>query len=112
VVKKEIDAVPAEPFGGQGTSLRSQAKTGTTATTQVETEKPAATDPWAKLGGGNTLSGKTKSVKKETPEEKAKAKQQQEVIDATMLEEEEFWDDEQMEDDDEDDDIIEIDRID
>ena len=111
VVKKEIDAVPAEPFGGQGTSLRSQARTGSTVA-PPESDKPAAVDPWAKLGGGNTLSAK--SVKKEkTEEEKAKAKQQQEIIDATMLEEEEFWDDEVMDDDDEDDDdIIEIDRFD
>ena len=113
VVKKEIDATPAEPFGGQGTSLRSQAKSGTTSA-QAETEKPAAADPWAKLGGGNTLSAKTvKKEKEKTEEEKVKAKQQQEIIDATMLEEEEFWDDEVMDDDDEeDDDIIEIDRFD
>jgi len=102
VVKKEVDIAPAEPFGGQGTSLRSQAKSGTAAA-PAEAPKPAE-DPWAKLGGGNKLSA---TVKKETPEEKAKVKQQQEVIDATMLEEEEFWDDEDMGDD--DDDIIEID---
>jgi hypothetical protein len=114
VVKKEIDAAPADPFGGQGTSLRSQAKTGTTASpAAAEVEKPAAADPWAKLGGGNTLSGKGKTVKKErTEDEKTKEKQQQEIIDATMLEEEEFWDDEVMDDDEDDDDIIEIDKFD
>jgi hypothetical protein len=103
VVKKEVDITPAEPFGGQGTSLRSQAKSGT-APAQPDTAKQAE-DPWAKLGGGNKLST---TVKKETAEDKAKARQQQEVIDATMLEEEEFWDDQEMDDDD-DDDVIEID---
>jgi ubiquitin fusion degradation protein 1 len=106
VVKKQVDIAPAESFGGQGTSLRSQTKTATAAdaeSAKPEADKPAE-DPWAKLGGGNTLSAK---VKKETAEPKTASRQQQEVIDATMLEEEEFWDDEGMYED--DDDIIEID---
>lgn len=123
VVKKPVDILPSQPFGGQGTSLKSQTTTGESSTasasasgsgsqSQAQDNKPATeapVDPWAKLGSGNTLS----NVKKEPAKPvKTEAEQRQEVIDATMLDEDEFWGDEGMEDDDDDDgdeEIIEID---
>jgi ubiquitin fusion degradation protein 1 len=130
VVKKPVDILPTGPFGGQGTSLRSQVKSEPQAQTQGESSAtgaaaasasaavaaaapPQAEDPWAKFGSGtgNTLSGRgSKSTKvKEEKVEKSAAEQRQEVIDATMLDDDDFWGDEVMDDDDDDNDVIEID---
>lgn len=110
VVKKPVDILPTQPFGGQGTSLKSQQTTGTSSSAQQSADAtPAApSDPWAKLGSGNTLStgGSRKKEKEEQKVSKTQEQQRQEVIDATMLDEDDFWDDDGM---DEDDDIIEID---
>lgn len=118
VVKKPVDILPTGPFGGQGTSLRSGVKTGTSepqaessasgaAAAAAAAPAEPAEDPWAKFGSGNTLSNKG-SKSKPFEQEKTAEQQRQEVIDATMLDEDDFWGDEAMEDDD-DDDIIEID---
>ena len=117
VVKKPVDILPTQSFGGQGTSLKSQTTTGGDASssqpqsqTQPQTESAAEVpaDPWAKLGSGNTLSTAGKRNKEPEPV-KTEAQQRQEVIDATMLDEDDLWGDEGMEDDDDDNDIIEID---
>lgn len=113
--KEPTEAEPAASFQGQGNSLRrtGQASSSTSspapaaAAPAASEEKP---DPWANLGGGQTLSGRKRAAA--TPPEPARQPSppqpsRQEVIDATMLDEDDFF---QSYDDDEDyDDIIEID---
>ncbi|TYJ53849.1 hypothetical protein B9479_005537 [Cryptococcus floricola] len=112
--KPSATSEPAQPFGGSGNKLKSGKTVGDKGKgkeeekeeEQVE-EKP---DPWAKLGGGNTL----KATKAPAPEP-VKQETRQEVIDATMLDEDDFmYEGEEDEDEDEGsgwegDDVIEID---
>lgn len=101
---------PQTSFQGQGNSLRR----GATATQpapsaappapEAEDEKP---DPWANLGGGQTLSGRKRRAA--TPPVEVPQPTRQEVIDATMLDEDDFMFDDTYSDGDDDDDIIEVD---
>jgi ubiquitin fusion degradation protein 1 len=144
VVKKPVDTglEPPKAFSGEGSTLNnrrtgkapassssatnggvSPQPTSTSTSTDGGVEKP---DPWAKLGSGNTLSGR--GVKREatgaarqngsvtTPASAPAAAAaavaappppQHEVIDATMLDEDDFTFGDEYDDD--EDDIIEID---
>lgn len=111
--KVDIDAAPAAPFSGEGNTLRKKPD-GSSSSKRAEVPKSSpdapAVDPWANLGGGNTLRP-TKQQKTESgsqsqsqPQSQTPA-QRQEIIDATMLDEDDFA----YYDDDDDNDVIEID---
>lgn len=113
--KKAIEA-PAVPqtFSGEGSTLKRRA-TGAlppgangrpvTPTPPVKEEHEEKADPWANLGGGNTLSNRGAKKEIHTPKSA-------EVIDATMLDSNDFTfgeDDDEDDDGGEYDDVIEID---
>ncbi|KAL7424565.1 ubiquitin fusion degradation protein [Cryptotrichosporon argae] len=128
------EPVVAEPFGGQGNTLRRGPAASASASSSAAPvpaadkgkAKEPAEDPWAKLGSGNTLANRKRPASTEGPaRERAQpsgpdpapaaapptAEQtRQQIIDATMLSEDDFWnDDEEDEGDDEGDDVIVID---
>ncbi|GFZ49841.1 hypothetical protein JCM24511_07244 [Saitozyma sp. JCM 24511] len=141
VVKKPIDTglEPPKAFSGEGSTLNNRRTgkaptSGSSATnggvspqpTSVSAAKDAGEekpDPWAKLGSGNTLSGR--GVKREAtgaarqngsittptsaPPVAAPPPPHPEVIDATMLDEDDFTFGDEYDDDEDEDDIIEID---
>lgn len=141
VVKKPIDTglEPPKAFSGEGSTLNNRRTgkaptSGSSATnggvspqpTSVSAAKGAGEekpDPWAKLGSGNTLSGR--GVKREAtgaarqngsittptsaPPVAAPPPPHPEVIDATMLDEDDFTFGDEYDDDEDEDDIIEID---
>lgn len=109
---KKLDETPEQPkaFSGEGATLKRRPAGSlqpsangrpVTPVKPVKEEEEEKPDPWAKLGGGNSLS--TKGVKKED----MRGNRPVEVIDATMLDEDDFFGGE--EDDEEYDDVIEID---
>ncbi len=98
--KKPTEApAAAEPFRGEGSTLRRGAQALPPAANGSSNGKSSAPessddapDPWAKLGGGNVLS--VRGVKREREKEEARAAQQpgsQDVIDATMMDEDDFF---------------------
>ncbi|WVQ84773.1 hypothetical protein IAT38_006930 [Cryptococcus sp. DSM 104549] len=115
--KPTTEAVPeaAQPFGGEGNTLKGRKTGGATTGGSVkgkekETAAEEKPDPWAKLGGGNSL--KRSAPAPEPAPQAAPAQRlatEQEIIDATMLGEDDFFDEGDYEDDDGDDGVIEVD---
>lgn len=107
--EEEKEEKPADPFGGEGNSLKrrrgdvgnSNASANTAkATSPVKEEKE---DPWVKLGSGNALAPK----KKQPVSAPAPVPTRNDIIDATQMDEDDF--NGQWEEDDEDDGVIEMD---
>lgn len=122
VESKEAPAPAAgtAAFQGDGNSLRRGASNpnralpapaATLAAAPGTEDKP---DPWAKLGAGNSLSGRTKAAPAPASARVPSPSPEPEVVDATMLDEDDFmfgenYDDDYDDYDDDDDEIIEID---
>ena len=114
VPKRGVEAETApRTFSGEGTTLKrrtpgslaasTDGREATPAPTPVTEEREEKPDPWAKLGGGNTLSNR--GVKKAP----ASTPQSAEVIDATMLDSDDFFGEGEGGEAGEYDDVIEID---
>lgn len=121
--KEPVELSTPVTFQGQGNSLRRTGQSSTSspapaaatpAAAPAEDEKP---DPWANLGGGQTLSGRRRAAEPAAQGPAAATApaapmSQQEIIDATMLTEDDFFDyddEDGFEVYDSDDDIIEVD---
>ena len=104
-----MEAEPAQPFSGEGNTLRKPSKAPTKPTNgtngHAASEDDPSSDPWSKLGNGNTLRTAKSASQSQSMVTPAKSKEpsKQEVIDATMLDEDDFVFG------DPDDDVIEID---
>ena len=107
--EEEKEEKLADPFGGEGNSLKRRRGDVGNANASANTAKAASPvkeekeDPWAKLGSGNALAPK----KKQPVSAPAQAPSQADIIDATQMDEDDF--NGQWEEDDEDDGVIEMD---